>query len=86
MRDVDGVIVGFWHPQYLEGINVAGYHCHFLTADHRAGGHLLDCRIKQAKVELSQMNAIRFAPAGPRGLFPNRPGRRSEAAIDQVER
>ena len=54
-KNVDGVIVGFYHPNYLGGINVAGYHCHFLTADHRAGGHLLDCRIKQVRVELQQL-------------------------------
>jgi acetolactate decarboxylase len=57
-REMDGVIVGFFHPNYLAGVNVTGYHFHFLTADHRAGGHLLDCRIKQARVELSQMNDI----------------------------
>ena len=54
-KDVDGVIVGFYHPNYLAGINVAGYHCHFLTYDRRAGGHLLDCRIKQVRVELEQL-------------------------------
>jgi acetolactate decarboxylase len=54
-RDVDGVIVGFYHPQYLAGINIAGYHCHFLTQDRQSGGHLLDCRIKQVKVELEQL-------------------------------
>ncbi|MCX5892728.1 MAG: acetolactate decarboxylase [Deltaproteobacteria bacterium] len=57
-RDTDGVIVGFFHPQYLAGVNVGGYHCHFLTADRQAGGHLLDCRIQQVKVELSQMHNI----------------------------
>jgi acetolactate decarboxylase len=59
-RDVDGVIVGFYLPQYLAGINLAGYHCHFLTADRTAGGHLLDCRIKQAKVELTQLEDFRL--------------------------
>jgi acetolactate decarboxylase len=54
-RDVDGVIVGFFHPKYLAAVNVTGYHFHFLTADRRAGGHLLDCRIKQARVELSRV-------------------------------
>ncbi|HEY9073255.1 MAG TPA: acetolactate decarboxylase [Desulfobaccales bacterium] len=54
-KDVDGVIVGFYHPKYLAGINVAGYHCHFLAHDRRAGGHLLDCRIKQVRVELEQL-------------------------------
>jgi acetolactate decarboxylase len=59
-REVDGVIVGFFHPQYLAGVNVTGFHCHFLTPDRRAGGHLLDCRIKQAKVELERLDDIQL--------------------------
>ncbi len=59
-RDVDGVIVGFYHPKYLEGINVAGYHAHFLTANRRAGGHLLDCRINQARAELERLNTVQL--------------------------
>jgi acetolactate decarboxylase len=59
-RDVDGVIVGFYHPKYLEGINVAGYHVHFLTANRRAGGHLLDCRIRQARAELERLDAVQL--------------------------
>jgi acetolactate decarboxylase len=55
-RNVDGVIVGFYHPKYLAGVNLAGYHLHFLTRDRRAGGHLLDCRTQQVKVELSRMD------------------------------
>ncbi len=35
-RDVDGVIVGFLHPQYLAGVNVGGLHCPFLTRACRA--------------------------------------------------
>jgi acetolactate decarboxylase len=59
-RNVDGVIVGFYHPKYLEGINVAGYHFHFLTANRRAGGHLLNCRIRQARVELERLDAVQL--------------------------
>ena len=40
---VTGTLVGFWTPEYVKTINVPGYHLHFLTADKRAGGHLLDC-------------------------------------------
>ncbi|MCL4502837.1 MAG: acetolactate decarboxylase [Deltaproteobacteria bacterium] len=59
-RDVDGVIIGFFHPKYLAGVNVTGFHFHFLTGDRRAGGHLLDCRINQARVELSRMADIQL--------------------------
>jgi len=49
-RDVSGVIVGFRLPPYLDSLAVPGYHFHFLTADHRGGGHLLAFRAKQLLV------------------------------------
>jgi acetolactate decarboxylase len=55
---VAGTIVGFYHPPYLAGVNLTGFHFHFLTRNRRAGGHLLACRIKQAKVELERLNDL----------------------------
>ena len=52
---VQGTIVAFRHPAYLAGINLAGYHCHFITHDRRAGGHLLDCRVDQATVSFAAL-------------------------------
>jgi acetolactate decarboxylase len=46
--DVSGTVVGFRCPQYVSGVNVPGYHLHFLTTDCKAGGHVLDFAIKQA--------------------------------------
>ena len=34
-HDVEGTIVGFFTPDYLRGVNVPGYHLHFITADRR---------------------------------------------------
>ena len=50
LTGVKGVIVAFRYPAYLAGVNMTGYHCHFITADRRAGGHLLDCRVEGATV------------------------------------
>ncbi len=47
-----GTIVGFWSPEFVSGLNVPGYHIHFLTADHTAGGHVLDLRMKNGKIKL----------------------------------
>ncbi len=46
--DVEGTIVGFRCPPYVGGVNVVGYHLHFLTADKTAGGHLLECNVSDA--------------------------------------
>jgi len=49
--DVKGTLVGFWTPEYARTINIAGYHLHFLTDNHKSGGHLLDCRAKELTVK-----------------------------------
>lgn len=46
--NIEGTLVGFWFPHYLDGINVGGFHFHFLSADKRLGGHILDVSTKNA--------------------------------------
>jgi acetolactate decarboxylase len=55
LAQVKGVIVAFRYPPYLAGVNMPGYHCHFITADRRAGGHLLDCRVEGATVAVDAL-------------------------------
>jgi acetolactate decarboxylase len=44
LHDVAGTMVGFRFPDYVEGIEVSGYHLHFLSEDRTRGGHVLDSR------------------------------------------
>lgn len=85
-RDVDGVIVGFFHPKYLEGINLAGYHFHFLTTDRQAGGHLLDCRLKQAKVELARLDLIQLRLPGTKAFSETDLSGDKKHEIEKVEK
>ena len=41
-------MVGFRFPDYSEGIEVSGYHLHFITADRTRGGHVLECHPTRA--------------------------------------
>lgn len=50
--DIGGTIAGFRSPPYVAGVNVIGYHLHFLTDDCKAGGHILDFTISSATVEI----------------------------------
>lgn len=56
--NVKGVIVAFRYPAYLAGVNMAGYHCHFITTDRQGGGHLLDCRVEGATVAVNDIHAL----------------------------
>jgi len=63
-HDARGTLVGFRLPQYLEGVNVPGYHLHLVTADRASGGHLLQCRSKQVRVTIDRCTAIHIALPG----------------------
>jgi len=58
---VSGTMVGFWSPPYASGVEVAGYHLHFLTDDRRAGGHVLDCRAAELAVRLQEESDVHLA-------------------------
>ncbi len=52
-HDIKGTIVGFRCPDSVKGgINVPGYHFHFLTSDNKAGGHLLACQLGAATIAI----------------------------------
>ncbi len=44
LSDVAGTMLGFRFPDYVEGIEVSGYHLHFIDEDRRRGGHVLGSR------------------------------------------
>ncbi|MBV8887424.1 MAG: acetolactate decarboxylase [Chroococcidiopsidaceae cyanobacterium CP_BM_RX_35] len=60
-RDIPGTLVGFWTPIYASAINVPGYHLHFISRDHRVGGHLLNLRVKELELQLQLESDFRMA-------------------------
>ncbi len=55
-RSVSGTLLGFYSPPFVKGINVPGYHLHFLSDDKTAGGHLLEFKLKKANVKLQPVS------------------------------
>jgi acetolactate decarboxylase len=56
LSNVTGTMIGFRFPDYLNGANTAGYHFHFITESKTAGGHMLECTITNATIELDQID------------------------------
>ena len=56
MKNISGTIVGFRCPPYVKGINVPGYHLHFISDDRTQGGHILSFEIISAKCEIDLLN------------------------------
>jgi acetolactate decarboxylase len=64
-----GTVVGFRLPAYVKGINVPGYHLHFLSADLRQGGHILGLQLNSGTVEIGEISRFRMILPEPDGAF-----------------
>jgi acetolactate decarboxylase len=60
-HEVSGTLVGFWTPDYARTLNVPGYHLHFLSADRTRGGHLLQCRGSDLRLQIQREGDYRIA-------------------------
>ena len=84
LENVSGTIVGFRVPGYLEGVNVPGYHMHFLTADRKAGGHLLAFRASRLRVAADSLTSVHVQlPRSPRFSTKDFP-RLDRTEMDQI--
>jgi len=43
-EDQEGTLAGLWSPGFAGSFSVPGYHFHFLSADRKRGGHVLECK------------------------------------------
>ncbi|MDD1711094.1 MAG: acetolactate decarboxylase [Methanoregulaceae archaeon] len=48
--DTTGWVVGTFTPAFFEGINIEGYHLHFISDDRQKGGHILDFSLPSGAV------------------------------------
>ncbi len=56
LNDAQGTIVGFLSPSYIKGLNVPGFHFHFISADRKSGGHVLQFVVANALLELDEIS------------------------------
>lgn len=54
-QNLTGTLVGFWVPAYLGQLNLPSWHLHFLSDDTTKGGHLLDCAVEDAQLQIQPL-------------------------------
>lgn len=86
LTDVEGTMLGFRFPTYVEGIEVAGYHLHFISADRTRGGHVLDSRSRGLRARLDLSNDLHVELPPRIDLADPQLAARTHAAVDLVER
>jgi Alpha-acetolactate decarboxylase len=83
-------MVGFRFPPYAEGIEVGGYHLHFIGEDRSRGGHVLSSRAEDLRVRLDPPTtstlSCRRGLTWPIPTWPPRPMRLSRRLSDDASR
>jgi len=60
-QDVAGTLAGFNTPSFMGSINVPGLHLHFLSTDLTRGGHVLECRPRQARIGVQFISRLELS-------------------------
>lgn len=55
---VKGTLVCVYYPDYMDGINAAGWHLHFVSEDRKCGGHVFEIVLNGGKGALDKINRI----------------------------
>lgn len=58
LKNITGTMIGFWCPPFVKGINVPGYHLHFISTDGKAGGHVLDFSVGSVTAEFDDTREL----------------------------
>jgi acetolactate decarboxylase len=69
LASASGTIVGFRMPEYVKGVNMPGYHFHFLSNDAASGGHILDLELDNAEVFIDTCNKFFLVLPSGESLF-----------------
>ena len=63
--DIEGSLVGFRFPDYSQGLEAAGYHLHFISADRAHGGHVLGCEVRSGRARIDPSSDLHVGlPSG----------------------
>lgn len=57
-ENIRGSLVGVYFPDYMDGINMPGWHLHFLSEDRTKGGHVFDVSLREGEAKVDKITDI----------------------------
>ncbi|MBM4252418.1 MAG: acetolactate decarboxylase [Deltaproteobacteria bacterium] len=83
---VTGTMVGFRMPSYVSGINVPGYHFHFISDDHTFAGHVFKLNLVSGAVTLEAARGLQLGIPSDQAFTHTNLAPVSDADVTKVER
>ena len=59
-QNISGTIVGLYCPDFMSSLNSTGWHFHFISADKKIGGHVLDLNLKSGEAQLDKTDSLKM--------------------------
>ena len=56
LENTEGTAVALYCPNYMDRVNMHGWHLHFITADRKRGGHVLDIRTGSVAADICTLD------------------------------
>ena len=53
-KNISGTVVGLYCPDFMSSLNSTGWHFHFISADKKLGGHVLDLNLKRGEAQFDK--------------------------------
>jgi acetolactate decarboxylase len=57
-NNIKGTLLGFRCPAYIQGIYAPGFHLHFISEDHRKGGHVLEANLAEVTAQIGYLTQM----------------------------
>jgi acetolactate decarboxylase len=83
---VAGTMVGFRMPSYVSGINVPGYHFHFISDDHTFAGHVFSLKLIKGTVNIEAARGLELGVPTDHAFTHTNLAPVSDADVTKVER
>ena len=52
-KNIEGTVIGFCAPKYMNNLNTTDFHMHFISSDKKIGGHILDLSFDNLNIDIS---------------------------------
>ncbi len=57
-KNLYGTLICVYYPDYMDGINAAGWHLHFASEDRKLGGHVFEVSMRYGECLLQKMDRL----------------------------
>jgi acetolactate decarboxylase len=85
LSGIEGTMLGFRCPPYVDGVNVPGYHFHFINKDRKKGGHVLDCSTTDVVITIDHTPSFVMILPDTQGFSQVNLGKCEPEGLKQVE-